>query len=202
MKALLLSIAGLLTFCLAKAETSANEILAEVSAKISQAESVSAKFTFESPNGNESGTLLMKANMFKLSSPSLTNIYDGEDLWSANAATGEINVFTPEDDELNEVNPITILLNSIYDFKASKISENSKNIRVSLSPKTSDSPYKKIIITIDTRTKLPESAQLMMSDGSTATFRISGINLSANIPNQRFVFKKSDFPGYKIIDLR
>lgn len=178
------------------------KILEETKAKVDRATAISAKFSFESANGSESGMIYMKSDKFLLSSPSLTNLYDGEDLWSANAATAEINVFTPEDEELAEINPIAVLLNSVSDFNATVVSSTSSKIKIKLTPKSAGSNYRQIILTIEASSKLPESAVLTMSDGTTATFRISSINLAANIPSQRFVFNKSDYPGYKIIDLR
>lgn len=186
----------------ANAGNSALKILEETKAKVDRATAISAKFSFELANGSESGTIYMKSDKFLLSSPSLTNLYDGENLWSANAATAEINVFTPEDEELAEINPIAVLLNSVSDFNATVVSSTASKTKIKLTPKTSGSNYRQIILTIESSSKLPESAELTMSDGSTVTFKISSINLAANIPSQRFVFNKSDYPGYKIIDLR
>lgn len=178
------------------------ESMREVVNKFKTSKGSIIEFSFQSQQGIENGKIYMKGDKFAFISQSFTNIYDGKDIWSASASTREVNISTPEDYEIAEINPVAILDTALKDYKLSSLKGPASEKRVLLNPISNDSPFKKIIVSINTSTKLPTKMTLTLHDGSEAIFTINSVKFNQNIPASQFVFNKKDFNNYKIIDLR
>lgn len=181
---------------------SATSLLRQASDRLAASKGTEVTFSFDSAEGTETGKMYLKGEKFCITSPSVTNIYNGTDLWSANAATSEINVYTPEEEELAEINPMSIIINSTSMFDVRKLSGPATEHRLLLTPKDSDFSFRKVVLTLKASTGLPSRLTLTAPDGTEAVFRISEIKLNENISPTRFVFNKGNFKGYKLIDLR
>ena len=181
---------------------SAASVLKQASQRLASSKATVVSFTFEGATGTETGKMYLSGDKFCISSPSITNIFNGTDLWSANAATSEVNVYTPEEEEIAEINPMAIVADATSRFDARKLSGPASEVRLLLTPKSDDVVFKRVILALNVATGLPSSLTLTADDGSEALFKVTSIKLNENISPSRFVFNKSKFPGYKIVDLR
>lgn len=185
------------------AAESAVQIYEQVCSRLKRAKSIVIEFNFVSADRqSENGTLTIVGDKFKLSSPSFMSLYDGTDLWTANSATNEINVYTPEPEELAEVNPLSILSSGSHSFNMTLLTGPASEKRLKLTPRSSDYPYKYVIVSIDSKTKDPKNLTMTMADNSQATFKVISFYLNTNIKGSEIVFNKKNYKGYKLIDMR
>ncbi len=185
--------------CLAQ---SAATVLQQTADKFINSKGTELTFSFNGNGGMETGKMYLKGDKFCITSPSVTNIYNGEDMWSANAATNEVNIYTPEEEEIAEINPIAIITNATKLFHTRKLSSPASEVRILLTPKSDDAPLQSVTLIIDNSSKLPRQLTIKAGDGTEAVFKISDIKLNENINPSIFVFKEQNFKDYKIIDLR
>ena len=167
----------------------------------------SANIRSEKNNISESfeGTIVMKNDKFVLKIPGTYTWFDGKTQWTYVQQSKEVNVTTPESEELRDLNPMIILQDPNKDFKVSYIGEstsaNAKSAHdVMLVPKKKDD-IEKIEIQIEKNTSLPVKLVVTMRNDIRSTITIKEIKAS-NPPVNTFTFPKSEYPGIEIIDLR
>ena len=167
----------------------------------------SANIRSEKNNISESfeGSLVMKKDKFVLKTPDMLTWFDGKSQWTYIPRSKEVNLTTPESDELRYLNPMIILQDPNKDFKVSYIGEstssNAKSAHdVLLVPKKRDD-IEKIEIQIEKNTSLPVKLVVTMRNNIHSTVSIKDIKAS-NPKENIFTFPEKDYPGTEIIDLR
>ena len=167
----------------------------------------SANIRSEKNNVSESfeGSIVMKNDKFVLKTPDMLTWFDGKTQWTFMPRSKEVNLTTPESDELRYLNPMIILQDPNKDFKVSYIGEstsaNAKSAHdVMLVPKKKDD-IEKIEIQIEKNTSLPVKLVVTMRNDIRSTVTIKEIKAS-NPPVNTFTFPEAEYPGVEIIDLR
>ncbi|GHU56985.1 membrane protein [Bacteroidia bacterium] len=190
----------------------AADIVSKAASVYNSSNGVSASFSLrtasEVQHTSESfeGIINMKGDKFTLRTPDVLTWYDGTTQWTYMEQTEEVNISTPEGDELQFTNP-SILLNSYqkgftaaYKGEATAINGKAAYV-VELTPKKK-SDIVKVELQIEKFSSLPVRINVLMKNGISNTIQISNIKTGINQPDSYFSFRKADYPQAEIIDLR
>lgn len=165
------------------------------------------QITFELKAGelNSKGTYYGSGKMFYLENKEILRAwYDGKDLWVYSTTSDEVNLSTPEEEDLMEINPL-LNLNRI-NMGEFNITESIKNDQITLRA----IPKKKMEIErLEVKLKpdgQPISLQIIEKGmDSPINVRVTTITQGAyKEMNQKdfFKFTKNKLPGVAVIDLR
>lgn len=88
----------------AQKDARAREVLEGMTAAYTKAEGAEIRF-----GGTMEGTLALKGEMFVLDCAGIKSWFDGKTLWSYVEDSGEVNVSTPTPEEVQVINPYTML---------------------------------------------------------------------------------------------
>ncbi len=188
----------------------AKQILDELSEKGNSYEDITAEFSFNFNNNlqgideNSEGKIWIKEDMYKLNmSSDLSIINNGETLWYFMKDVPEVQIMesNPEDD----MNPSKIF--TIYErgykfqYKGAS-SEKGKNLHIiNLYPETSKA-ISKVVLYVDSEKTELYKIQLNDKDGGVSSYIINSFITNNKVPESTFNFRKKDYPGVEVIDLR
>ncbi len=190
----------------------ANDIVDKAAAVYTNSNGITATFTIRTHtpqyNSTESfeGTINMKGDKFTLVTPDILTWYDGTTQWTYMLRSEEVNVSTPDGDELQFTNP-SILLNTYKKgftavYKGESTAPNGKAAYdVELAPKKK-SDIEKVELQIEKHSGLPASITVRSKNGMSSTVRISNVKTGINQPDNFFTFDGSKYPEAEVIDLR
>jgi outer membrane lipoprotein-sorting protein len=188
----------------------AKEILAKASAVYKQSKGLKASFTLHTRSERLSesweGLIHMKGEKFTLSTPDMKTWYDGTTQWTYMERSEEVNISTPEGDELQFTNPAILLASYEKGFTAAYKGEatatNGKAAYlITLTPQKK-SDILSVELQIEKASNLPVRIQLLSKNKQSHTIQISNIQTNVNLPDSFFSFPKADYPEAEIIDLR
>jgi outer membrane lipoprotein-sorting protein len=190
----------------------AETILEKAAAIYEKSNGISARFTAnvraEKQGVLESfeGTIQMKGDKFVLITPDMHTWYDGKTQWMYMARTNEVNLSTPSGDELQFINPMTLLRTYKKGFRLSYTGESTADNGkmaddVMLTSKNS-SDIETVEVQIDRTTSLPVRMTVTMKNGVRNMIRISKMQTGVNQPEETFVFNAADYPDVLEVDLR
>lgn len=183
----------------AQKDKQAREVLDKTAAALKQAEGVRATF-----GGTAQGTLLLKGDRFYLSSGGIQSWFDGKTQWSYLEDSEEVNVSNPTPEELQTINPYSLLsiYKNGYNYKYAGVkSRNGKQgYEVILTPE------KKQDITAITlfvsKTYQPIYIKVEQSNKSVNEIMVNSYQTHQPLDNATFTFDKKKFPNAEVIDLR
>lgn len=199
----------LLAITMVYSQPTAEELLAEVSAKIKSYSGMSADFRFTMLNDdagiNESstGSILLKGDKFKMHTNEfgMTIWNDGENQWTMIDGSGEVNLEKASDVE-GGINPSKIFKVHEQGMKSSIISEQGSIVTIKLVPMNSDGEVKSVELSVDKSKSSIDKAIIYGSDGGKYVIDISNLKVDANLPDSEFAFNKAKNANVDIIDLR
>lgn len=188
----------------------AKQILDELSEKGNSYEDITAEFSFNFSNNsqgideNSNGKIWIKEDMYKLNMASdLSIINNGETLWYFMKDVPEVQIM--ESDPEDEMNPSKIF--TIYErgykfqYKGT-VSEKGKNVHIiNLYPETSGA-ISKVVLYVDSEKIEIYKIQLNDKDGGISSYIINSFITNNKVPESTFNFRKKDYPGVEVIDLR
>ncbi len=201
---ILMILAGLLlaTFGIHAAET-ADGMLKKAAAGINGTSGLTASFTLDYGQQKVTGTMKAAGKKFALQTSSTSIWYDGKSMWTYNAKTAETTLMNPTPQEVAEANPLSIVnsysSNFIATFAKSQI-KGSKTIV--LTPKSKQSGYKSVHVTIPNGSAYPSKLVVIPTSGQKVTVTITQVKNGHKLPNATFVYPKSKYPKVEIVDLR
>lgn len=185
------------------AATSAAAVLKKTADNIKASPSITAKFTMSEGRTTTSGTLTISGDKFVISAGnSGTTWYNGKDQWVYNPTADEMTLSSPTPDELATINPFVIIATFQKNYKTRmlKVAKGGTHT-IELLPHSKNAEITKAVITIDTN-YLPVNAAITMSNGHTATIKISDITKGKKLPLVYFQPDKNKYSSAEWIDLR
>jgi outer membrane lipoprotein-sorting protein len=202
--------AGLLLAMLSATAQNAAGILDKAASVCNQPGGISASFVMQtrSEQGSESfeGLIHIKGDKFTLSTPDIKTWYDGTTQWTYMEHAEEVNISTPEGDELQFTNPGILL--STYQkgftavYKGEGTATNGKTAYlIELTPKKK-TDITKVELQIEKFSSLPVRIYVEMKNKLSNTIQISNIKTNINREDSFFAFPKADYPEAEEIDLR
>ncbi len=177
----------------------ARQVLDKTSKVISSHNGASADFTMSGNKyGNVSGSISLKGKKFHATTPQAIVWFDGKTEWTYVKKNDEVNVNTPNDAQLQKINPYNFINMYRSGYNYSMTTSGGKYV-VHLTSTASRS-VPEMYITVDKTTYQP--TQIKMRQGKAwSTIDISNFR-NKNIGDATFRFNSKDFPNAEVIDLR
>jgi len=188
----------------------AKQILDQLSEKSKNYTDITADFTFNFSNSsqgideNSVGKIWIKEDKYKLDmSSDLSIINNGETLWYFMKDVPEVQIM--ENDLEDEMNPSEIFTlyerGYSYQYKGAS-AEGGKRVHIiQLFPKESGS-ISKFELYIDAAEIEINSIKLYDKNGGVTTYQIKKFITNSGLSENTFIFRKKDYPGVEVIDLR
>ena len=194
---LLLALVSTLSF--GQNASQARSILDKAASVIGRKGGATANFSISGKYGNSSGTIAIKGNKFRATTPDAIVWYDGKTEWTYIKKNEEVNVSTPTEAQQQAMNPykfITIYKNG---FNLSMTSTASDH-KIHLVAQNQSRTIKEMYIIVDKRTNLPKQVKMRQQNGW-STINISNFK-AVNQSDATFRFNSKDFPHAEVIDIR
>ena len=178
---------------------SAIKVLDKAASTIALKNGVKADFKMTGGMGSASGTIVIKSKKFHATTPQATIWFDGKTQWTYLKDNDEVSVTTPNESQLQAINPYNFLNLYKKGYDATLNSSGNSHV-VHLTATSSERKIKEIFITVDKKTNYPTQVKMLQGKKWTI-FDISNLK-KQNIPDSQFKFNSKDFPKAEIIDLR
>ena len=194
---LLLALVSTLSF--GQNASQARSILDKAASVIGRKGGATANFSISGKYGNSSGTIAIKGNKFRATTPDAIVWYDGKTEWTYIKKNEEVNVSTPTEAQQQAMNPykfITIYKNGFNLSMTSTASDHNIHLVAQNHSRT----IKEMYIIVDKRTNLPKQVKMRQQNGW-STINISNFK-AVNQSDATFRFNSKDFPHAEVIDLR
>lgn len=171
-------------------------------AAINASGGVTANYSIITNQGTSSGTIAMQGKKFRVLSSDAKCWYDGKTQWSWSPLTGEVNITTPDQEDLQMTNPLAAVQHFKANFNMKKAkAKTAKTYVIKLTPKKKDN-IKTLWLYFDETTSLLRTARFEMQDKSVYTVKITDYK-HKSLPAPTFTFDKSQVPaGTEVVDLR
>ncbi|WP_455671737.1 LolA-like putative outer membrane lipoprotein chaperone [Phocaeicola sp.] len=183
----------------AQKDKQAREVLDKTATALKRAEGVRATFS-----GTANGILLLKGDMFYLNSGGVQSWFDGKTQWSYLESSEEVNVSNPTPEELQTINPYSLLslYKNGYNYKyAGAKSRNGKQgYEIILTPEKKQDIAS--ITLFVTQTYQPLYIKVEQTNKSVNEIIVSSYQTHQPLDNATFKFDKKKFPDAEVIDLR
>ncbi len=155
-------------------------------------------------NENNTGKGWVKGDKYYASYGEITRLSNGKKTWTIIKEEKSVYVSDEEGDS-ESINPKKLMtlwdtgFKSKYD-KESKIGDETVHViyLYPKNPKTSD--YHTIVLYISKATNELKKATLKGKDGTVMNYTVTKIQFNVDAPDSKFVFDKSKYPGYQIIE--
>lgn len=182
----------------AQKDARAREVLEGMTAAYTKAEGTEILF-----GGTMEGTLALKDEMFVLDCAGIKSWFDGKTLWSYVEDSGEVNVSTPTPEEVQAINPYTMLgmYRNGFDYKYTGTkNRNGRTCKeVVLTPET-EQDIKSITVGVNASME-PAYIDIENRNGEKQSIEIKKYTVR-KIEDGFFRFNPKDYPGVEVIDLR
>lgn len=180
----------------------AESMLKRSADKIKEAESLHVTYTASADGNTTEGMLMLQGEMFTISSPGMKSWYDGTTQWTYASQIGEVNIITPTDDELQQINPLVIIQSFATAYNAKAIGSSGEASTLRLTAKNTDSDITTAEISISDKTLYPTRIVLTMSNRQKVTINIKNVQPGGKLPASNFRFDTKRYPGVPVVDLR
>ncbi|GAB6394563.1 MAG: outer-membrane lipoprotein carrier protein LolA [Bacteroidales bacterium] len=202
----------LLLFALSIAAQNATDILDKAASAYNASNGAVVSFVMHSRSEinhtaeSFEGVINMKGGKFTLETPGMKTWYDGVTQWTYMKRSEEVNISTPEGDELQFTNPAVLLHSYKKGFTAVYMGEgtatNGKAAHIiELAPKKKKDIVR-VELQIEKYSGLPARIHIEHKNGTSHTITISSLQTGINQPDNFFVFDEAQYPNAEIIDLR
>ncbi len=182
---------------------SASQVMDSAAKKIRSMKSVSATYDMTVDSEHMSGTLVMSADKFHLSSDQIMAWYDGKTQWSYSADTNEVNIIEPTPKELVAINPFVIISSFKKSYKPVLLKSESGTYKIRLTPiSPKGAQITEAVITLNAKSFLPSYISITLDSGNKLNIKVKSIKTGVNYPHSTFVFNKKMLPKAEIVDLR
>lgn len=187
---------------LSAAET-ADGMLKKAASAINGSNGLTASFTLDYGQQKISGTLKASGRKFAIQTSTSSTWFDGKNMWTYNVKNSETTLMTPSPQEVAEANPLTLVNSYSSSFMASFAKGQTKGSKtIILTPKSKQSGYKSVHITIPDGSVYPSKLVIVPTSGQKVTVSISQVKSGQKLPDATFVYPKTKYPKVEIVDLR
>ena len=200
MKSYLIYILAILPACLfAQNDTQAQKLLMKAEKSIMEGGVIHASF-----EGDLQGEIILKGEKFHLNSNGIQSWYDGKTQWSYSEDTQEVNISTPTPEEIQSINPYSLMQTYKNGYKCRYMGESlfrgTSTFQVMLLPeKKGDIESITLYLTKD---YLPKAIRIKPNEQAETEILIKSCRLHQPNDESIFTFNKRDFPDADIIDMR
>jgi outer membrane lipoprotein-sorting protein len=187
----------------------ARHILDATAGKIKQMGNVKATFTATTFNGTveqatTKGTMLLQGKKMQLSTDEMKMWYNGKTQWSLIPGSDEVNVFTPTEREIANMNPYSFLgfYKKGYKMKAKQTKLRGKDAyEIHLVARYAGSNAQEMYIDVSKNDYTPLCIRIRQ-DNDWNRISIHSIQGNQHFTDSDFEFPKNEYPNVEIINLR
>ncbi len=170
----------------------ADAILKKAASGINGSSGLTASFTLDYGQQKISGTMKAAGKKFALQTPSSSTWYDGKNMWTYNAKNAETTLMTPTPQEVAEANPLSIVNTYSSNFTATFAKGQNKGSKtIVLTPKSKQTGYKSVHVTIPEGSVYPSKLVIIPSNGQKVTVSITQVKSGQKLPEATYVYTKS-----------
>lgn len=152
------------------------------------------------------GTLKTKGNAFVLETSLANMTFDGKYLYVYNKEANEITVSAPAPEEIQGIDPTSILGGYKKGYKVTapefKAEGNREIAVISLFPEDIEDPFFKTTISVDAKTYEPVGVSTHNKNGMISTINITKLKTNLNYTAKDLEFDLNKYPKAMLIDLR
>jgi len=154
------------------------------------------------------GMIYIKGEKYKIDAPDYDVYYDGKTQWVYNEHSNEVNITTPEADEVQTLNPSMIYniykKNCDYKLTGKKTDPKMRKVQeIKLFPKGKKQDITEITLQLNEKDFLPVFIHARFrNNGLENLIYINKYDVNQNIAEDLFVFDEAKFPEVEVIDLR
>lgn len=177
----------------------AKQVLDKAATAVSHKSGITASFNLKGGQMNDKGTISIKGQKFRATTPDAIIWFDGKTQWTYLKKNDEVNVSSPKESELQNLNPY----NFIYLYKKgynSTLTKENGNYVVHLTATNPRLTAREMFITINLKTYIPSQIRVKHKKGWN-TIDVYNVK-KANLSDAEFHFNSKDFPQAEVIDLR
>lgn len=203
-KQILLLLLSLVSLFATAQSNKAKNILDKTASAIRNAGDIKAQFSATASTGSMNGTIYIHKSMIHLQSSNIKCWYDGQTLWTYRKSTNEVNITTPTSAEKQDINPYQFInvYKKGYSYTSKEATIRGKACyEVHLTATSPSNKLKKMTIFVDKKTYYPLRVCLQRNKSNT-DINILRCTTKQKFKESTFKFKKAEFPGVEIIDLR
>ena len=191
-------------------QNNADDLLKRVIDKTRSHENIRVDFGYQMINEKagidelKKGTLYLKGDAYKLSVESQIVLSDGKTVWTYLDDSNEVMV---SDAELGEdaMTPSTLLTSYYKEYKASFVNDKANTAKdlktIELKPTTAKK-FTKIQIGVDEKKIQLVNLAVFDNGGNKFVYDLSKMTTNIVLAQDFFTFKKADYPGVEVVDMR
>jgi outer membrane lipoprotein-sorting protein len=147
------------------------------------------------------GAGFLQGDAFKLFIMGQVILCDGATTWTYNSDAEEVMI-TEVDKEDGNGSPLSIIESYYNNITAKYVEEAGAIKKIEVKSLMSNDNFKKIIVTLDSKTLDIKDIHLFDNDDTEFVYVIKKFVTNQKLPKDFFTFKESDFPDAEIIDMR
>jgi outer membrane lipoprotein-sorting protein len=154
---------------------------------------------------DQKSEVYLKGQNYKLVMEDEEILCDNKSVWRYLKDMNEvqINDYEPASDEITPTNIFNIYENDFYSLYVGPVSENGQSYEeIELSPMDKSKSYFKVKVWISTSDNLIHKMKVFDKNGSRYTYAITNLDTNIGLEDSFFQFRKADYPGVRIEDLR
>lgn len=151
------------------------------------------------------GEIRLQGTKFRITTPALTTWFDGHTQWTLMTGSNEVNVSTPTEAELQQINPYNFinLYKKGYNLTLETATyQGTPCHEVRLKAQNKNAAISQLILTISKKTGLPLSVRMKSDKGEWTRLRVNSIKTNQKWKDNTFRFNEKQYPDIEIIDLR
>lgn len=194
-------LAALVSFAVCQAITPA-QVVERAAAKLKSSPSARVAYTMTADGNTTQGMLTLSGDRFMLSTPGMVSWYDGETQWTYSEHIGEVNIVTPTDNELQQINPFAIISSLASDFKTAVVNQDKSSVTISFTARSNDTDIRKAVITFNKQTYMPTHIKGTLEGGHLLDITVNSVTPGGALPVSFFRFDAKKYPGVQVVDLR
>ena len=193
-------------------QSQAKAVLEKAAEAFKKAGGVRADFTLKALNdgrleGRENGVIQLKGEKFMLKTSETTTWFDGKTQWSYMVRNDEVNVSTPTQEELQQINPYTFLYmyqkGFSYKLGTTKTFRGKAVWEVVLTARDKKQELERITLFVTKDTYEPLYILLQQRGQQTRNeITVTSYQTGQNYTDRVFTFDKKQYPNAEVIDLR
>ena len=189
----------------------AEEILKELSKKLTAYKNININFTFRSEKNEKlvdeiKGSTLIKGDKYVLKTNQQEIYCDGINLWNYLPEQKEVTIsLFDKNDDSQMINPVKIIQNYEKSYKSNFIKETiEKGVLIQIIDLTPIKPtsYYKVRLILDKNKKQIMRLTVYEKQGMQYVYVVNKFEVNQSLSEGQFVFDTAKFPNVEIIDIR
>jgi outer membrane lipoprotein carrier protein len=190
----------------------AKQILDKATAKIKSYKAVEVHFTLQVldgkgiSQGTKTGTVLMKANKYKVLITGQEIFCDGKSIWTYDKSSNEVTI-TKYDPNSNTISPQKLFANFydkdfLYKVNGEQKTGTKTVQEIEMTPIDKTKNFYKIYLYIDKHTHLLTSGKVLDKSGNRYIYTVNSLVGKTDLPESNFIFDKTKYPGVEEVNLQ